>query len=95
MGKFKAVARIFGGGRRRPPPPQPITPPPPPPPIIQPPAPKRKAKTPIRQKKGGVRGATEAKGPGTVGGTLLTGAGGGTAGIGDSRLSLGKSLLGA
>ena len=77
-----------GGGAPAPAPYVPPAPPPPPPP-----APKKQPLREVRQKQGGVRGASEAKsgaiGAGT-GGTLLTG----LQGIGDAQLSTGKTMLG-
>jgi len=63
------------------------------PPAPLPPAPKKQPVREVKQKQGGVRGASEAKsgaiGAGT-GGTLLTG----LQGVGDAQLSTGKTMLG-
>jgi hypothetical protein len=76
---------MCGGGS--PPPPAPYVAPPPPP------APKKQPLREVKQRQGGVRGASEAKsgaiGAGT-GGTLLTG----LQGVGDASLSTGKTMLG-
>ena len=76
---------MCGGGS--PPAPAPYVAPPPPP------APKKQPLREVKQRQGGVRGASEAKsgaiGAGT-GGTLLTG----LQGIGDAQLSTGKTMLG-
>ncbi len=76
---------MCGGGGA--PAPAPYVAPPPPP------APKKQPLREVKQRQGGVRGASEAKsgaiGAGT-GGTLLTG----LQGVGDSQLSTGKTMLG-
>ena len=76
---------MCGGGGA--PAPAPYVAPPPPP------APKKQPLREVKQRQGGVRGASEAKsgaiGAGT-GGTLLTG----LQGVGDASLSTGKTMLG-
>mgnify|MGYP003662893013 CR=1 FL=1 len=77
---------MCGGGGSAPAPAPYVAPPPPP-------APKKQPLREVKQRQGGVRGASEAKsgaiGAGT-GGTLLTG----LQGVGDASLSTGKTMLG-